>query len=224
MLSRRSNVIRSGSTVSPQRASRRSRRGWIVSLISICVVASTLSGGAVIAGAADSHQPPNLIVNGDFESGNVGFGSDYAPVGYICTEGVYVIASDPSKVNCYGDWASFGDHTSGSGLMMIVNGAVQPKMDVWRETVPVRPGTIYKFVFWARSVNDNPGCNNNTDLQPYFNGAAKGNPLRLPATEDPNWHEREVGWSSGAANQATISLVDLDCNDFALDDISLTHP
>ncbi len=69
------------------------------------------------------------VVNGDFESGNSGFSSDY---GYVVPETMRSarrhwrrrrlhVHNNPRL--CHAGLRSFGDHTTGSGLMMIVNGA-----------------------------------------------------------------------------------------------------
>lgn len=88
-----------------------------------------------VAVAAD-----NLVVNGDFEAGNTGFYSDYD---YVSAEGwstlqppsVYAIGTDPYLY--HSAWGpGFGDHTSGDGLMMIVNGTTTvPPGIVWGQEV-----------------------------------------------------------------------------------------
>ena len=65
----------------------------------------------------------NLITNGDFESGNTGFTSGYA-FGNVHGPGTYWIGGTPSQApGAWGGWYNGGDHTSGSGKMMVVNGA-----------------------------------------------------------------------------------------------------
>lgn len=84
--------------------------------------------------------PENLILNGDFEAGNTGFISQYT---YVSTTGpsalqppyVYAIGTSPSSY--HSAWTNFGDHTNGSGNMMIVNGSSNglPAEIVWEQTV-----------------------------------------------------------------------------------------
>jgi hypothetical protein len=87
----------------------------------------------------------NLVTNGDFEDGNTGFASDYT---YVATTGpsalqpasVYTVGFDPNDY--HSAWTSFGDHTSGAGQMMIVNGTTstsEPKALVWGQTGIVLP-------------------------------------------------------------------------------------
>lgn len=70
---------------------------------------------------------PNLIVNGNFEAGNTGFFTEYSYLNPANTgtwtlgpEYMYTVGTDPNLY--HSAWASFGDHTSGTGKMMIVNG------------------------------------------------------------------------------------------------------
>src|SRR5688500_7721593 len=77
----------------------------------------------------------NLIYNGDFELGNKGFLMDYTfSPGDIRREGTYDLSTDPRR--SHEAAASYGDHTSGAGLMMVVNGATKPDQVVWSQTVP----------------------------------------------------------------------------------------
>jgi hypothetical protein len=82
----------------------------------------------------------NLVVNGDFEAGNTGFTSDYRySPGDIGPDTVYDLLRNPADEHYLG--ASYGDHTSGSGLMMAVNGARYPNFNavVWSESLSVTP-------------------------------------------------------------------------------------
>ncbi len=91
--------------------------------LSILTVIALLAVFTVPAMAAQ----PNLITNGDFESGNTGFTTEYTYLDPSKTgtwtlgpEYMYTVGTDPHLY--HSAWASFGDHTSGSGKMMIVNG------------------------------------------------------------------------------------------------------
>jgi hypothetical protein len=71
----------------------------------------------------------NLITNGDFSSGLSGFITDYryvAPTSqFSChVETTFSIVASPNV--CHDLWANFGDHSTGHGNMMVVNGANQP--------------------------------------------------------------------------------------------------
>ena len=97
----------------------------------------------------------NLIFNGDFESGNIGFTSDYAlsTPGYTCPsgnqvwgslgcEGVYLVGPDASLTHTA--FPPCMDHTGGGGNMMMVNGAPSLQQ-VWCQTINVMPNTDYIF-------------------------------------------------------------------------------
>ena len=45
-----------------------------------------------------------------------------------------------------------GDHTSGTGNMLLVNGSPTPDENVWKETVTVTPNTNYAFSTWIQAL------------------------------------------------------------------------
>jgi len=164
----------------------------------------------------------NLIVNGDFEQGNTGFTSSYAYTPGTNTDATqYTVASNPAVWNPSGGvWSSYGDHTSGSGLMMIANGATAANTLVWGETVSVTPNALYNFSTWVSSTNSFSPA----DLDFVFNG---GTPISYGAPSVPGvWQQFATQWNSGANTSANIQIFDSNLayngNDFALDDISLT--
>ena len=75
----------------------------------------------VVALAATASNAANLVPNGDFSLGSVGFGSDYAlGPSSACgntLETQYTVGTNPSTWNCSSLVVSVGDHTSGSGKM-----------------------------------------------------------------------------------------------------------
>ena len=92
-----------------------------------------------------------LLVNGDFELGNTGFSTDYIySPGDVTPEGTYTVDTNPLANHPL--FSPCGDHTTGTGNMMIVNGSVQPNRIVWSETVTVLPNRTYDFSGWATSV------------------------------------------------------------------------
>jgi hypothetical protein len=99
----------------------------------------------------------NLIVNGDFEAGGSGFYSDYTANG-LGPPGCYAIGPNPH--NYHPGAVSYGDHTSGAGNMMIVNGATLTNCIVWAQTVEVSPHTPYEFLIWLSTwSNGGPPAN-----------------------------------------------------------------
>ncbi len=176
---------------------------------------------------AKSLPTENLIINGDFESGNTGFTSSYAlsTPGYTCPsgnevygtlgcEGVYVIGTDPSLTHTA--FPPCTDH-SGSGNMMMVNGAPSLQQ-VWCQTINVNPGTEYIFQAFATSIHpSSPAI-----LQFSINGTLLGNPFNLP-NSSCNWQEFYTIWNSGGNTTVEICITNQNTsgggNDFAIDDL-----
>ena len=161
----------------------------------------------------------NLIVNGDFSAGNTGFTSGYtfSPSGQSAVADTYGIRTSSTDFNS--GYNYFGDHTTGSGNMMLVDGSTTGSAVVWQETVSVAPNTIYAFSGWA-TASDNE---NVPTLRFYINGVQAGSDFTL-STSPGLWQQFDAVWNSGAGGTATIALVDLTTpslgNDFALDDFS----
>jgi hypothetical protein len=160
----------------------------------------------------------NLIANGDFSAGNSGFGSGYsfAAADDCMPPGVYDIVLQP--IDCHPYWASFGDHTSGDGYMMTINGADIANVQVWSDTVSVVPETQYYFSTWiASSHPTSPAM-----LDFSINGASIGTTFAAAATTGL-WQQFYTSWYSGVNTTAQLSLVNQNTifygNDFALDDI-----
>jgi PKD repeat protein len=160
----------------------------------------------------------NLITNGNFSDGNTGFGSEYEfnpIVGY--DEGVYTVNSNPKL--WHPQFYSCGDHTSGNGNMMVVNGARELNRKVWYETVHVTPNTNYMFSTWLQTVN--PDINTAT-LQFSINDQMVG-PKFKANSKTCKWEEFHSLWNSGNNDSARIVIVNMNDiasgNDFALDDI-----
>lgn len=181
-----------------------------------CVVAAA----AFLAAAVLTYdaRAQNLIVNGDFELGNVGFTSDYTftPAGNTDAR-QYTVASNPAAWNP--NFATIGDHTTGSGLMLIANGATTANQEVWRQTVPVVPGVDYDFSAWV--VN---GALDLSTLQFRINGVQIGADFTPPGPPPATWTQFTADWNAGAATTAQIEIVETTLsffgNDFYLDDIT----
>lgn len=94
----------------------------------------------------------NLINNGDFESGNSGFTHDYnyGTPGGPFGPGWLSVGIDPISYN--GAWTNCGDHTSGTGRQLIVDGHTTPNSNIWCQTVTVTAGKMYLFQFFVQSV------------------------------------------------------------------------
>lgn len=162
----------------------------------------------------------NLITNGDFSQGNTGFNSsyNYSPASGVF-EGTYNIGTSitgwqPSFNNC-------GDHNTGSGSMMMVNGSNLPSTSLWTTTVTVTPNTNYELSAWMQNLTSPSPAS----LIFYVNGEQIGRPLNA-GTNVCEWKQFKGTWSSAATTTAVINIVNQtvipEGNDFAIDDISFS--
>jgi gliding motility-associated-like protein len=168
------------------------------------------------ARASDPSQ--NLIENGDFESGNTGFTSDYVynPGFTLPPFGSYEVTSTPAI------FPDCPDHTSGSGDYLVVDGAAVPNLLVWCQTVAVTPNTDYQLSAWATSFTTGGPF---ALLEFTINGNVVGAPLSVPPPQC-QWNPFNTVWNSGSNSSATICIENLTVtgsnNDFAIDDIYMS--
>ena len=159
----------------------------------------------------------NLISNGNFEQGATGFSSDYIHnPGDLWPESVYDVLTNPNSA--HPNFPACGDHTTGSGNMLAVNGSSTAGVDVWCQTVSVSPNTQYVFTAWATAlVASSPAR-----LQFSINGTNLGTIFNV-SSQTCNWQNFYSIWNSGSSTSATICIVNQNTaqsgNDFAIDDI-----
>lgn len=163
----------------------------------------------------------NSITNGDFSAGNTGFSSSYV---YTpppnTTEGQYWVSTNAQAWN--GGMAPCGDHTTGSGNQLLVNGATTPNETIWCQTVNVLPNSSYAFSTWLQTLS--PG--NPAQLQFSINGSLLGS-VFVASNTTCGWQQFYEVWNSGANTTANICIVNQNtfasANDFAIDDISFSQ-
>lgn len=127
----------------------------------LLTLAIVLTLGVLPMGVAGAADPVNLIVNGDFEEAVSAaeptmYNSDYLWLNPANTGGwtlgppfMYTIGTSPSLY--HSAWGNFGDHTTGTGQMMIVNGTEgQTNNVIWGQdvtglTTPSSAVTTYKL-------------------------------------------------------------------------------
>lgn len=167
----------------------------------------------------------NLVLNGDFESGNTGFTTGYGPgtggaFGLLTNPSTYAITTSPNLVhNNFGACSDLG--TTGPGNMLVVNGSNVPNTTVWSQVIAVDPNVDYSFSAWVTSV-ENITQSNVAVLQFFINGVQIG-PVFSPTLFSCNWQQFSQFWNSGANTSATISIiaqVSSGNNDFAIDNIT----
>jgi gliding motility-associated-like protein len=162
----------------------------------------------------------NLVNNGNFNQGNVGFTSDYisSPTD-LTPESTYGIIANPTSGHT--GFAPCPDHTTGAGNQMVVNGAGSPNRNVWCQTITVAPNSDYAFSTWIQSVvASSPAI-----LQFFVNGVQIGPSFTAPGV-NCQWAQFYDTWNSGASTTAQLCIVNQNTttggNDFALDDIAFT--
>lgn len=179
---------------------------------------------ALAVGGAFSVFGQNLLVNGDFQMGATGFTSTYSySPSNLWKTATYDVVTNPHDDHPRG--ASFGDHTTGTGFMLALDGSTGTNAVVWSETVPVSPDTTYIFSGWGASWGE---TGHGFDPSPavlrvLINGQQYAADVTLAAT-DGVWRTFSVVWHSQSSTQAAIKIQDENTayigNDFALDDLS----
>ncbi len=178
--------------------------------------------------AATTTYGTELIVNSTFEDGLNGFSTAYInnPTS-LQDAGTYDVS-----VATHHTLFQPGDHTTGSGKAMWVNGYsdVTTPILVWSETADVTPGTNYSFAAWVKAIGVLP----TPTLRFFINGVELGTDFTIPDADDnipyggggfaSPWEQFSAIWHSGAATSAVITIYDDNSassgNDFGLDDIS----
>ena len=185
------------------------------------VLSVVLAAAFLAASSAPSARAVERFVNGDLEAGATGFTSDYSYNGLDNTApGSFAVTSSPNNV--HGSWASYGDHTTGSGLMLTANGSTVTGLAIWRQTVAVLPGADYAFSAWgASSFSSNPASLS------FRANDVEFLTLQLPAAVGV-WTHAMATLNAGASSSIEFEVVDLELNgfgnDLTLDDLSLIGP
>jgi hypothetical protein len=174
--------------------------------------------------------PINLVPHGDFEAGTAQFTSDYAltPTANT-TEGEYTVRSNPFPWNA--SFVSIGDHTSGTGEMMVANGSPIAGAVVWQsQAIAVTAATNYFFEAFVNNVccetfTFGPGSESILEFSISQDG---GPPVSL-GTITTNlalagtWEGLSTQYLPSVAGSVVLSLINQNTNvggnDFAIDDV-----
>lgn len=190
-----------------------------LSFLIISLIIHSLQAQLLVCPPGLTNAGVELITNGDFSTGNTGFNTDYTN-NQASTWNIATYAISPNPNATHANFANMGDHTTGTGNMMVVNGAGTPNTNVWCQTFAVSPNTIYSFSAWVATIAQAPLAS----LQFEVNGVALGVPFNAPASSFLGWQQYANTWNSGAATSATICIINQNTassgNDFAIDDIS----
>jgi hypothetical protein len=98
---------------------------------------------------------PNLVKNGDFESGNVGFKSDFifAEEG-VWIWGYYVITDNAAQ---YLDGVTFQNPVPNTGKYYAVQVDGSRKQRLWYDSITVKPNTTYSFSCILANISSDQG-------------------------------------------------------------------
>ena len=189
---------------------------------------------AIVAAATFATAAGAVVVpNGDFSGGNSGFTSDYTygPAQNQLSSGppnsgagYYSVVSDAQF--SHSSFVSYGDHTTGTGLYLVANGALDGTTTVYRSSaITVAAGTTYSFgAFFANDYPANPAT---IDFRVALGG---GTPTSIGTYTIADgagvWNGASQSFNTGTATSVVLSFVDLNTqsngNDFGIDDVTLT--
>ncbi len=159
----------------------------------------------------------NLIVNGDFESGNTGFTSWFNfSTSFFPTPGEYYVTDDPSLFgfpNCV-------DKTTGSGVnMQLIDALGIDNENAWCQTVSVNPTSDYKFTFWGLALVLG------TTLEASINGTPIGaTVIPSPLFGVCDWRKVEQTWVNPGVSSAQICITNTTSSIFSLFPPSVASP
>ena len=185
--------------------------------------------GLALAGQASA----NLVITGNFESGSARFTSDYksatpglpAPISgnhnTMWDEGTYTVYKNIQATHELWTYGPAGDHTTGTGNMMIVNGATTPNQTVWAGSLSssLIAGQTYSLSAWVANIYP--------QSPPELVFTVGGNPVGGTVTfaDKGVWQQFSATFvATGSASPQLMTDINLQAsgNDFVLDDISVT--
>jgi len=196
-------------------------------VLSILLISLLMSISSTKPVQATSHTTSkSIVVNGDFEAGNTGFKSDYQYQEYHegqknqLSEASYTVIDDPEKIHPAFK-AIKGDHTTGSGKMMVVNGSRDTSKVVWQGTVnqDLVIGQSYDFSAWVANLGSPPA---------KLTFEAGGQVIdTLSPTEVGKW-QRLAGKFTAQSTRPVLEMKNAQSagsgNDFVVDDINIFIP
>ena len=173
-----------------------------------------------------------MITNGDFDLGNMGFYSEYvycpdagvsssnhSHYASLWQEGRYAVDDNPNEYHA--NFSACGGHTGNNpDNYLIVNGAPDENVVVWSQTINVNPNQYYAFSTWACNVHPT----NPARLEFMIDGVLMGDYIEPSSGSTCAWEEFYSLWHSGTKTSIVISIVNKNLirsgNDYALDGIS----
>ena len=181
------------------------------------IILSDTASYVVVKGISQSSQ---MATNGNFSNGNTGFLTAYTyNATSIWNEGTYAVGPNPNAV--HPNFSSWGDHTTGTGNYMLVNGSTGGNKILWRQIVSFPPGVQVTMRWWMLTFVTPAGS-----VQLKLSGTNIGNAASTPNSTGV-WAQTTRTFTVPASGNATINLVTtsaaLSGNDFGIDDISFQY-
>ena len=181
------------------------------------IILSDTASYVVVKGVSQVSQ---MATNGNFSSGNTGFLTNYTyNATSIWNEGTYAVGPNPNAV--HPNFGSWGDHTTGSGNYMLVNGSTGGNKILWRQNVSFPPGVQVTVKWWMLTFVTPAGS-----LQLKLAGTNIGNAASTPNSTGV-WLQTSRTFTVPASGSAILNLVTtsaaLSGNDFGIDDISFQY-
>lgn len=159
-----------------------------------------------------------LVTNGSFENGNVGFTSDlnFSP---IFDPGNFNIVANAQNAAGGLNNVSAQD----GGVFLVADGGTINPTEIWGQSINVCVGQTYTFCFWYSDVHDGYAT------PPSFNVAINGTNINAaPIVANGNaWAQYCVTWvaTSSTANLQILQNVFIaNGNDYGIDNISFQGP
>ncbi len=166
----------------------------------------------------------NLIYNGDFEQGNTNFVTTYAyNHGNVSAEGTYDVVA--STLNSHPLPSLVVDHTTGHGLMLMVNGSPDTSDIVWSRKIHVKSHRSYAFTGYASSWGGGGGPIDPAPprMRIRVNGQQPSVSVPLLGTCGL-WQNFTAIWNAGTSTSALLEVnlesSELIGNDITLDDLA----
>jgi hypothetical protein len=190
---------------------------------------------------ANANLSAQILTNGDFESGGSGNGflvHNYTlinPVNGTSNPGFYARTTNPALMNS--TYLAGGDHTSGTGNMLVFDGSTLGNQFFWTTGSTggaiggFTAGSTYIFSFWIRSVSNEVTTDDTTraNIGIFFVNANNINPANqnfLAPLPSQGWVNIQYSFVATADN-AMVRLKTNNGiatgNDFAVDDFSITQ-
>ncbi len=165
-----------------------------------------------------------LLTNGDFEAGNVGFTSDYIVGPLVLGPGEYDIRNANTIPLGNPSWAASDPTNGATGNMLVADGPFTGA--IWRQTVNVTSGFNYNF---CASLNNLVTLNLNETASPrvelHINGVVVIPAVPISQVPD-QWVMMTGSWIATTTGPVTLELFNIEANgfgDLALDDLSFSE-